>query len=139
MEFKFSVLFGIILAIIVLAVANVVWMFYVAYLDPAVLVTIIIFTLIFTKLYLGKVSATMKDMIVTSIIWVIIVGIFDVIMVLALGLNFMQYYSNYFIYAGYVLIIILAIVGYKLFTRGGGATPEAVSSGAPAEAATPTA
>jgi hypothetical protein len=136
MEFKFSIIFGIILAIIVLAVATGVWMVDPAYVSPAAMITIIIFTLIFTKLYLGKVSVDLKGMITVSIIWLIVTAIIEVIYVFAMALDITTYYSNYMIYVGYILIIIFAVIGFKLFgSKGGAATPAA----APAEkpAATP--
>jgi hypothetical protein len=130
MEFKFSVLFGIILAIIVLALAIGVWMVSPAYVDLTAIIMIIIFTLIFTKLYLGRVSVTIGGMVAVSIVWLIILAILDVAMVFVFGLNFTEYYSNYMIYVGYVLIIIFAVIGYKLFS--GEAKPAT-----PAPAATP--
>jgi hypothetical protein len=130
MEFKFSVLFGIILGLIVLAVTGGVYMVDTAYASPAAIVTIIIFTLVFTKLYLGKVSATMQDMIVVSIVWLIIVAIIEAIFVFAMIPDVTTYYSNYMIYLGYILIIIIAIIGYKLFAKGGAAPS---TSAAPAE------
>jgi hypothetical protein len=129
MEFKFSVLFGIILALIVLAVTFGVYMVDPAYASPAAIITIIIFTLVFTKLYLGKVSATMQDMIVVSIVWMIIVAIIEAIYVFAMALDLTTYYSNYMIYVGYILIIIFAIIGYKIFAKGEAAPS---TSGAPA-------
>ncbi|NIO22771.1 MAG: hypothetical protein GTN38_01955 [Candidatus Aenigmarchaeota archaeon] len=131
MEFKFSILFGIILAIIVLAVANGVWMVDPTYVSPAAMITIIIFTLIFTKLYLGKVSASMKDMVVVSIVWLIVVAIIEAIAAFAMGMDLTAYYSNYMIYVGYVLIIIFAIIGHKIFSGKGGAP--ATPATAPAE------
>jgi|GEM_PF-1743520 len=130
MEFKFSILFGIILALIVLAVASGVYMVDVMYVSPAAIITIIILTLIFTKLYLGKVSATMKDMLVTSIVWLIVFAILDAVYAFAMALNITTYYSNYMIYVGYVMIIIFAIIGHKIFSRG--SAPSAKAS-APAE------
>ncbi len=138
MEFKFSVLFGIILAIIVLAVAFGVYMVDPAYMSPAAIVTIIIFTLIFTKLYLGKVSVTMGEMITVSIVWVIVVAIIEAIVVAAMGLDFVTYYSNYMIYVGYILIIIFAVIGYKLFSgKGTPSTPPPAERPAPSPAETP--
>jgi CDP-diglyceride synthetase len=116
MEFKFSVLFGIILAIIVLAVSYGVYMVDPAYASPAAIVMIIIFTLVFTKLYLGKVSVSMADMVVVSIVWLIIVAIIEAIVAFAMNLDLTTYYSNYMIYGGYILIIIFAIIGHKLFS-----------------------
>jgi len=141
MEFKFSVLFGIILAIIVLAVSSGVWMFAQAYTDIAAIVMIIIFTLIFTKLYLGKVSVTMGGMVAVSIVWLIVVAIIDAIFVftapmMGMTIDATTYYSNYMIYVGYILIIIFAVIGYKLF-GGKGAAPAAPAPAAPAPVPAP--
>ncbi|MEE9323704.1 MAG: hypothetical protein V3U72_04105 [Candidatus Aenigmarchaeota archaeon] len=133
MEFKFSVLFGIILAIIVLAVANGVYIVDTTYVSPAAIVTIIIFTLIFTKLYLGKVSVNLGGMVTVSILWVIIVAVIEAIVAFAMGLDITTYFSNYMIYVGYVLLIVFAIIGHKLFS-GKGAAPAAAPEAAPAEA-----
>jgi CDP-diglyceride synthetase len=131
MEFKFSVLFGIILAIIVLAVANGVFMVDPAYVSPAAIATIIIFTLIFTKLYLGKVSVDLAGIVTVSIVWVIVVAIIEAIVAYGMGLDLTTYYSNYMIYVGYILIIILAVIGFKLFS-GKGAAPAAAPAEKPA-------
>jgi hypothetical protein len=75
-------------------------------------------------------------MVTVSIIWLIVTAIIEVIYVFAMSLDITTYYSNYMIYVGYILIIIFAVIGFKLFgSKGGGATPAA----APAEkpAATP--
>jgi len=117
MEFKFSILFGIILAIVVLAVANVVWMIDRAYITPAVMITVVIFTLIFTKLYISRVSVTFGEMITVGIVWLIVDAVVEAIQVFVLGLDVVAYYSNYMIYVGYVLIVIFAAIGYKLFSR----------------------
>lgn len=140
MEFKFSVLYGIILAIIVLAVAFGVYMVDITYASPAAMVTIIIFTLIFTKLYLGKVTVDLAGMVTVSIVWVIVVAIIEAIVAYGMALDLTTYYSNYMIYVGYVLIIIFAVIGFKLFS-GKGAAPVAPAPAeekpAPAPAATP--
>ena len=132
MEFKFSILFGIILAIIVLGVASGVWMVDPTYASPAAIIMVIVFTLIFTKLYLGKVSVTMGGMVTVSIVWLIVVAIIEAIYVAAMGLDFTTYYSNYMVYVGYILIIILAIIGYKLFSKGGSPAPAAKPAPMPA-------
>jgi len=147
MEFKWSIIFGIILAIIMQAVAAVVFMSMgqtylvdgvITYISAAIIPVIIIFTLIFTKLYLGKVSTTLGGMFVTSIIWIIIIAIIDVIMVFVYGLDLVTYYSNYWIYIGDVLLIIFAIIGFKLFgSKGGGATAAAPAKTKPAPAESP--
>lgn len=134
MEFKFSVIFGIVLAIVVQAVANAVFMVGAAYVSAAAIIAGIVMTLILSKFYLGKVSATMTDMLVTSIIWVIIVAISDVAVAFALGSDMMTYFSNYMIYVGYVLIIVVALAGFKLFGAGSGGT-EGVSPPKPAQEA----
>lgn len=139
MEFKFSVLFGIILAIIVLAVANGVWMVDPTYVSPAAIVTIIIFTLIFTKLYLGKVSVDLAGMVTVSIVWVIIVAIIEAIVAFGMGLDLTTYYSNYMIYVGYVLLIVFAIIGFKLFGSKGGAPAQPAAAPAESTPAEPTA
>jgi hypothetical protein len=131
MEFKFSILFGIILAIIVLAVASGVYMFDPTYASSAAIVTIIIFTLIFTKLYLGKVSVALGEMVAVSVVWVIVVAVIEAIYVFAMAFDFTTYYSNYMIYVGYILVIIFAIIGHKIFGGKGAPTP------APKPAATP--
>ncbi len=133
MEFKFSVLYGIILAIIVLAVAFGVYMVDPAYASPAAIVMIIIFTLIFTKLYLGKVSVDLAGMITVSIIWVIVVAIIEAIVAFSIVPDLTTYYSNYMIYVGYILIIIFAVIGHKLFA-GKGAPPAAAPAEKPAAA-----
>lgn len=137
MEFKFSVIFGVILAVIVMAVANGVYMLDPAYVSPAVIVTGIVLTLVLTKLYLGKVAATMQDMLVTSIIWVIIVAVFDVISVFAFGLDMTEYFSNYMIYVGYVLIIVFALIGFKLFGSKSSAPALAGTGSAPSAESAP--
>jgi len=139
MEFKFSILFGIILAIIVLAVANGVWMVDPTYVSPAAIVTIIIFTLIFTKLYLGKVSVTLGEMVAVSVVWVIVVAIIEAIVAYGMGLDLTTYYSNYMIYVGYVLVIIFAIIGYKIFGGKGAPAPGAPAPAEKPAAAPPTA
>ena len=139
MEFKWTLIFGIILAIIVLAVASGVYMVDVMYVSPAAIITIIVLTLIFTKLYLGKVSATVRDMIVTSIIWIIVVAIIEAVYVFAMALDFMGYYSNYMIYVGYVMIIIFALFGFKLFGKKTGGFPAPAQKTAPAAEPTPAA
>ncbi|NIO21931.1 MAG: hypothetical protein GTN76_14675 [Candidatus Aenigmarchaeota archaeon] len=141
MEFKFSVLFGIVLAIIVLGVANGVYMVDPTYVDAAAIIMVIVFTLIFTKLYIGKVSVTLGGMIAVSIVWLIVVAIIEAIVVFAMNFDLTTYYSNYMIYVGYILIVILAIVGYKIFARGGAApsTPAAPAEKPAAPSATPTA
>lgn len=139
MEFKFSVLFGIILAIIVLAVANGIWMVDPTYVSPAAIVTIIIFTLIFTKLYLGKVSVDLGGMVTVSIIWLIILAILDAAMVFAMGLDITTYYSNYMIYVGYILLIVFAIIGFKLFGSKSGAPAQLAAVPAESTPAEPTA
>jgi hypothetical protein len=131
MEFKFSVLFGIVLAIIVLGVASGVWMVDPTYMSPAAIIMIIVFTLIFTKLYLGKVSVTMGGMITVSIVWLIIVAIIEAIYVFAMAMDLTTYYSNYMIYVGYILIIIFAIIGYKIFAKGGAPAPAAKPAAMP--------
>lgn len=70
MELKFSVLFGIILAIIVLAVTTVVWMANPDYVDMAAIITIIILALLLTKLYVGKIKVSMNGMLKTAIVWI---------------------------------------------------------------------
>jgi len=135
MEFKFSVLFGIVLAIIVLAVANVVWMVDPAYVTPAAIITIVIFTLIFTKLYISRVSVSLGEMITVSIIWLVIDAIVEAIQVFALGLDVTTYYSNYMIYVGYILIVIFATIGYKLFSKT--VTTTSKPEERPAETSTP--
>lgn len=139
MEFKFSVLFGIILAIIVLAVAFGVYMVDITYMSPAAIVTIIIFTLIFTKLYLGKVSVDLGGMVTVSIIWLIILAILDAAMVFAMGLDITTYYSNYMIYVGYILLIVFAIIGFKLFGSKSGAPAQPAAAPAESTPAEPTA
>lgn len=136
MEFKFSVLFGIILAIIVLAVANGVYMFAPTYMHVAAIVMIIIFTLIFTKLYLGKVSVDLVGMVTVSIIWLIVVAIIEAIVAFAMAMDITAYYSDYMIYVGYILIIIFAVIGHKLF-GGKGAAPAATPAPAEKPAAPP--
>ncbi len=139
MEFKFSVLFGIILAIIVLAVANGVWMVDPAYVSPAAIATIIIFTLIFTKFYLGKVSVDLAGMVTVSIVWVIVVAIIEAIVAFGMGLDITTYYSNYMIYVGYILLIVFAIIGFKLFGSKSGAPAQLAAAPAESTPAEPTA
>jgi len=132
MEFKFSVLYGIILAIIVLAVAFGVYMVDITYVSPAAIIMVIVFTLVFTKLYIGKVSVTMGGMITVSIVWLIIVAIIEAIVAFAIVPDLTTYYSNYMIYVGYILIIIFAIIGYKIFAKGGAPAPAAKPVATPA-------
>lgn len=139
MEFKFSVLFGIILAIIVLAVANGVFMVDPAYVSPAAIATIIIFTLIFTKFYLGKVSVDLAGMVTVSIVWVIVVAIIEAIVAFGMGLDITTYYSNYMIYVGYILLIVFAIIGFKLFGSKSGAPAQPAAAPAESTPAEPTA
>ena len=115
MELKFSVIFGMILAVIVLAVATAVWMAAPAYVDVAAIVAVIIFTLLLTKFYTGKVSMTMNGMLTVGILWVIIAAISDVAYAYAFGLNLTAYFSNAMVYVGYVLILVLALVGQRMF------------------------
>lgn len=128
MNFKKPVLFGVILAIVVFVATTAAWMVNPAYVDIAALITVIVLTLVLTKLYVGKVSVATKDMLMASIIWLIIAAVFDVAMVVAMNLNFVTYYSNVLIYVGYVLIIVLALVGHRLFGA------KTAATAAPAEA-----
>jgi hypothetical protein len=116
MELKFSVLFGIILGIIVMAVATAAWMVGPAYVDAAAIVTIIVATLVLTKLYVGKVKTSMGGMIAVGVVWIIVTAILDVAYVTAFGLDFVAYYMNPMIYAGYIVLIVCAAIGHRIFS-----------------------
>lgn len=110
-----SVLFGVIFAVVLLAVTTVVFMASPAYVDIAAIVTIIILALLLTKLYVGKVKVSAGGMASTAVVWIAIAVVFDLAYASAFGLNLAAYYSNYMIYAGYALLAVFVLVGYKLF------------------------
>lgn len=115
MELKFSVLFGVILAVVLLAVTTVVFMVSPAYVDIAAIVTIIVLALLLTKLYVGRVKVPVSGMVATVIVWILIVAVLDIVYASAMGLDLAAYYSNYMIYAGYALMLVLALIGHRVF------------------------
>jgi len=125
MNFKKPVLFGVILALVVVVVTTAAWMANPAYVDIAAIVTVVVLTLLLTKFYVGKTSVTTMGMLTVGILWAIIAAIFDLVYASAFSLNLATYYSNYLIYVGYVLIIVLALVGHKIFGAKAAATAPA--------------